>query len=95
MIWVSDLRILSLGLLCICVLVGLDFWLWLVRFRQWWRLFVHSFDFLWKVVIVVEGCWWVSIFGCGCGFPVHSFGFFCVAVGGVDGSGICVCCWWW
>ena len=75
------------------MLVGLDFWLWLVRFRQWWRLFVHSFDFLWKVVIVVEGCWWVSIFGCG--FPVHSFGFFCVAVGGVDGSGICVCCWWW
>ena len=58
------------------MLVGLDFWLWLVRFGQWWRLFVHSFDFLWKVVIVIEGCWWVSIFGCSCGFPVHSFGFF-------------------
>ena len=33
-------------------------------------------DILWKVVIVVEGCWWVWIFGCGCGFPMHSFGFF-------------------
>ena len=32
--------------------------------------------FLWKVVIVVKGYWWVWIFGCGCGFPVHSFGFF-------------------
>ena len=32
--------------------------------------------FLWKVVIVVEGCWWVWIFGCGCEFLVHSFGFF-------------------
>ena len=27
-------------------------------------------------MIVVEGCWWVLIFGCGCGFPMHSFGFF-------------------
>ena len=32
--------------------------------------------FWWKVVIVTEGCWWVWIFGCGYGFPVHSFGFF-------------------
>ena len=32
--------------------------------------------FWWKVVIVIEGCWWVRIFGCGYGFPVHSFGFF-------------------
>ena len=50
-------------------------------------LYIHL-DFLWEVVIVVEGCWWIWIFGCGCGFPVHSFGFFCMAVGGVDGSGI-------
>ena len=33
-------------------------------------------DFLWKVVIVVEGCWWVWIFGCGCEFLVHSFRYF-------------------
>ena len=32
--------------------------------------------FLWKVVIVVEVCCWVWIFGCGYGFPMHSFGFF-------------------
>ena len=30
--------------------------------------------FLWEVV--VKDCWWVWIFGCGYGFPVHSFGFF-------------------
>ena len=50
-------------------------------------LYIHL-DFLWEVVIVVEGCWWIWIFGCGCGFLVHSFGFFVIAVGGVDGSGI-------
>ena len=52
-IWFSNLRILSLGLLymfvvwvslCICVLVGLDFWLWLLRLGLWWRL-LHSFGF--------------------------------------------------
>ena len=50
-------------------------------------MYIHL-DFLWEVVIVVEGCWWIWIFGCGCGFLVHSFGFFVIAVGGVDGSGI-------
>ena len=35
-------------------------------------------DFLWKVVIVVEGCWWVWIFGCGFGFLVVVVGFLCI-----------------
>ena len=39
---------------------------------------MHSFRFFfWEVVVMLEGYWWVWIFGYGCGFPVHySFGFF-------------------
>ena len=73
-IWVSDLRILSLGLLCLwfglpvhlCV-GGFGF---VVVVGEAWAVVEVACTFVWifwgKVVIVIEGCWWVWIFGCGC-----------------------------
>ena len=71
-IWVSDLRILSLGLLC----------LW---FGFPVHLCVGGFVFL----VMVGEAW--AVVEVACTFVW----IFCVAVGGVDGSGIWVCCWWW
>ena len=93
------------------MLVGFDFWLWLLRLGMWWRLPVHSFGYfcgrlwlwLWLrtigrfgFLVVVMGflcilldfwLWlWVS-----CAF----FWIFYLVVGGVDGGGFRVCCWWW
>ena len=82
-IWVSDLRILSLSLLCLWF--GLPVHLcvgefgFLVVVGEAWAVVEVACTFVWifwwkvMVVIVIEGCWWVWIFCCGYRFLVHSF----------------------
>ena len=105
MIWISDLRILNLGLIHLwfgfpvhlCV-GGFGFLFVVVKARVMVEVAcAFVWIFFWEVVIMVEGYWWVWIFGCDCRFLVHySFGFFVwllmvvestFAVGGDDETG--------
>ena len=81
-IWVSNLRILSLGLLYLWfgfpVHLCVGGFVFLVMVGEAWAVVEVACTFVWIFwwKVVIEGCWWVWIFGCGYGFPVHSFGFF-------------------